>query len=590
MSFLPVTGPSNVPRSAPSDLVLDTMVDPWVRPSEWLDLNKPEGVPEKIIGLIAVYPDELKSISYLSFLCTTVTGGVDALTIDWGDGNIETVNSNSDVTHVYDYNDLPADTEFRGYRQARFELTPTAVGDKFGSMIDFNKVGPISAAGNTVRWGSAILDMFISTSNCTRIRMGTTYPPQLCEQIAIRNTPNNRLTTDYVTLYYYKRSLKSIPEVPYLTEGNKALNNVFIECWSLEAIPDEFANPDKNWFDENTTSMSGAFQSCHSLRYLPPGLFGNLPNCTDFYRTFRNCFILEHIPYMGISTTVSEVRLREMFLQCSRLKAIPQGFNISKVRGSQVLYGLYGTFNGCNSIQDWSPLNIEQPETPLFDLSLAFMEYSSYFPNIAVFPYIGQFSKVYDLFATFQSKSMRRFSSQYTYLDFTNCTRLRQTFSACYYLEELPPIHVSALSGVSSLYSTFQNCFQLREVTIVGMTAGPSDGEYFRCFQGCYTLQKISGIDWSYANDGGDYSSTFATCRNLAYIDFPGGPTDETGFKYSVVLSYTRLDRDAILNIFNHLCTITHSATIDLRNNAHTADLTAADKLIATNKGWTISL
>ena len=74
MSFLPVTGPSNVPRSAPSDLVLDTMVDPWVRPSEWLDLNKPEGVPEKIIGLIAVYPDELKSISWLSFLCTTVAG------------------------------------------------------------------------------------------------------------------------------------------------------------------------------------------------------------------------------------------------------------------------------------------------------------------------------------------------------------------------------------------------------------------------------------------------------------------------------------------------------------------------------------
>jgi len=167
---------------------------------------------------------------------------------------------------------------------------------------------------------------------------------------------------------------------------------------------------------------------------------------------------------------------------------------------------------------------------------------------------------------------------------------MRQTFNSCYYLKELPPIHVSALSGVSSLYATFQNCYQLKEITFIGMTAGPSDGEYFRCFQGCYVLQKISGIDFSYANDGGDYSNTFSACRNLAYIDFPGGPTDETGFKYSVVLSYTRLDRDAILNIFNHLCTITHSATIDLRNNSHTADLTAADKLIATNKGWTISL
>ena len=589
MSFLPVTGPSNVPKSAPSDLVLNTSIIPWVRPSEWLDLNKPEGVPETIIGLIAVYPGERKSISWLSFLCTTVAGGADALTIDWGDGTVETVGSNSNVTHIYDYDDLPANTEFRGYRQARFELTPTAVGDSFGSMIDFNKEGPISSAGNTTQWGSAILDMFISTSVCTRIRMGTTYPQQLCEQIAIRNTPNNRLAQDYITLYYYKRELRSIPEVPYLTEGIKSLSNAFIECEALEAIPDEFANPDKNWFDENTNNLNGTFQLCRSLKYLPPGLFGDLPICTGFYRMFRLCSLLEHIPYMGISTTVSEVWLREMFLNCSSLKAIPQGFNISKVRGSQILYGIYGIFNGCLSIQDWSPLNIEQPETSLFDMSLAFMG-ANYMGNISVFPYIGQFSKAFDLNGTFQFSPIRRFSSQYTHLDFTNATRIRQTFYTCSYLEELPPIHVSALSGVSSLSSTFQNCYMLKEVTFIGMTAGPSDGEYFRCFQGCYALQKISGIDFSYANDGGDYSSTFATCRNLAYIDFPGGPTDETGFKYSVVLSYTRLDRDAILNIFNHLCTITHSATIDLRNNAHTADLTAADKLIATNKGWTISL
>ena len=587
MSFLPVTGPSNVPKSAPSDLVLNTSIIPWVRPSEWLDLNKPEGVPEKIIGLIAVYPSERKSISWLSFLCTTVAGGADALTIDWGDGTVETVASNSTVTHIYDYDDLPADTEFRGYRQARFELTPTAVGDKFGSMIDFNKVGPATSA--TIYWGSAILDMFISTSNCTRIRMGTTYPQQLCEQIAIRNTPNNRLTTDYITLYYYKRELRSIPEVPYLTEGNKSFSNAFVDCWNLEAIPDEFANPDKNWFDENTTSLYGTFSVCRSLKYLPPGLFGDFPICTEFFRMFRICPLLEHIPYIGISTTVSEVRLREMFVSCSRLKAIPQGFNISKVRGSQVLYGIYGIFNGCVSIQDWSPLNIEQPETSVFDMSIAFFG-AAYHGNISVFPYIGQFSKAFDLLNTFYYSTMKRFSSQYTHLDFTNVTRMKSTFQYCNLLEELPPIHVSALSGVSSLYATFQNCYQLKEITFIGMTAGPSDGEYFRCFQGCYTLQKISGVDFSYANDGGDYSNTFSSCRNLAYIDFPGGPTDETGFKYSVVLSYTRLDRDAILNIFNHLCTITHSATIDLRNNSHTADLTAADKLIATNKGWTISL
>jgi len=103
-------------------------------------------------------------------------------------------------------------------------------------------------------------------------------------------------------------------------------------------------------------------------------------------------------------------------------------------------------------------------------------------------------------------------------------------------------------------------------------------------------LQYIEGIDFSYANDSGDYSNTFGVARNINYIKFPGGATDETGFKYSVSLQYCPLNRDAILEIFNHLVTISHSATLNLRNNSFTADLTDADKLIATNKGWSLNL
>ena len=122
------------------------------------------------------------------------------------------------------------------------------------------------------------------------------------------------------------------------------------------------------------------------------------------------------------------------------------------------------------------------------------------------------------------------------------------------------------------------------------MNAGQSDGEYYQCFYNATSLQYIEGIDFSYANDSGDYSSIFNFVRNLNYIKFPGGATDETGFKYSVALRYCPLNRDAILEIFNHLVTITHSATLDLRDNSFTADLTAADKLIATNKGWSLNL
>jgi hypothetical protein len=63
----------------------------------------------------------------------------------------------------------------------------------------------------------------------------------------------------------------------------------------------------------------------------------------------------------------------------------------------------------------------------------------------------------------------------------------------------------------------------------------------------------------------------------------------ETGFKYSVGLRYCPIKRTQMLEIFNQLVTISHSATLDIRNNSHTADLTDDDKAIATNKGWTLN-
>jgi hypothetical protein len=157
-------------------------------------------------------------------------------------------------------------------------------------------------------------------------------------------------------------------------------------------------------------------------------------------------------------------------------------------------------------------------------------------------------------------------------------------------LKELPPVHVNNLTDSSSLYRTFSTCESLISVKFVGMNAGPSDGEYYQCFYNCSSLQYIEGIDFSYANDSGDYSNIFNSVKNINYIKFPGGATDETGFKYSVSLQHCPLNRDAILEIFNHLVTISHSATLNLRNNSFTADLTDDDKAIATNKGWSLNL
>lgn len=595
MSFLPSLSPGNVTSFAPSSFKFDITDLHWERPSEWLDLNVPDGVPEKIIGLVAVFPNERSAQNYVAFNLDTDDGS--SFTVDWGDGTIETLASNVTHHHVYNYDDITSDTStmksttFRGYRQAKFEVTLNN-GVSFGTssgQINFDVDGPyVTQASYAYRVGPNILDLFISSSNATQHNINYNRPMRMVEQIEIRNTSSNRLTQPE-KLYCGCRSLRSIPFVPYIRNaGSESYARTFYDCHALTFLPDDFASTDRYWF-KNPSNMQETFRYCYALRYMPEGLFGSgmLTNCSTFYITFGDCRNLRYIPYIGIRNT-SSVRLDYMFFNCLDLRAIPRGVDISKMNGN----GIDRTFSNCRECYDFSVLSeqggldaIEQ--TGNFDMTQTFYNLDS----LKEFPYVGQFTRASNAASMFAaSTQIERFNSQYTYLDFTNCADLEATFNGLAMLKELPPVHVNNLTNGRALYRTFYGCESLTSIKFVGMNAGPSDGEYYQCFYNCSSLQYIEGIDFSYANDSGDMTQVFHICRNINYIKFPGGPTDETGFKYSTDLRYNPLNRDALLEIFNHLCTITHSATLDLRNNSYTSDLTTADKAIATNKGWTLSL
>ena len=594
MSFLPSLSPGNVvERYLPSDAEFDSNYK-WTRPTEWLDLNAPDGVPEKIIGLVAVYPNDERGAArnYVAFNLDTDDNST--FTVDWGDGNTETLASNVTHYHVYDYDDITSDTStmksttFRGYRQAKFEVTlqgSARFGGSNPAQINFDVDGPYVT--NTVfpyRNGPNILDLFVSSSLAANPLINHTRVMKMLEQLEFRNTSSNRLTTPE-RIYKGCMSLQSIPFVPYVRNTvSESYVSAFAYCLSLQYLPDGFADNDKYWF-KNPSSLTTTFDFCMRLRYLPEGLFGDsiLSNCSSFKQMFRNNRNLKYIPYIGMRTSGGNVIVDFMFYNCSDLKAIPKGVHLSNISPA----GIDRMFGGCRECYDFSVLDLSTLNLSNIDMTRTFGDLDS----LIEFPYIGNFTaanNVEDLFSN--STQLQRFNSQYTHLDFTNARDMRETFYFCENLKELPPIHVTALSNTSGLFQTFNSCWSLQSVTFVGMTQGPSDGEYFRMFRHCRSLQYISGVDFSYANDAGDYSGLFDLCRNLARIDFPGDAGAETGFKYSVSLRYCPLDRDAILEIFDHLCTITHSATLTLTNNSYTSDLTAADKLIATNKGWTLSL
>ena len=592
MSFLPSLSPGNVTSFAPSSFKYDITDLQWERPTEWLDLNVPDGVPEKIIGLVAVHPNSEGGAArnYVAFNLDTDDNS--SYTVNWGDGNTETLASNVTHYHVYDYDDITSDTStmksttFRGYKQAKFEVTLNN-GVSFGGsqgQINFDVDGPyVTNASYNRRSGPNILDLFVSSSNATTHYINNSRPMRMLEQLEIRNTSNNRLTNPH-RLYRGCRSLRSIPFVPYIyNSGTRDYLYAFYECVNLTFLPDDFADPNRYWF-KNSSRLQATFYRCFSLKFLPEGLFGDSEqtNCSSYYQMFYECRNLRYIPYLGVRTN-GNTNIRYMFFNCLDLKAIPRGFNMQKAQA------IDRTFYACRECYDFSQMgNLDDIErTSNFAMDQAFGNLDS----LKEFPYIGQFTRATNVTNLFTSSTqIERFDSQYTELDFTNATDMQQTFYAMESLQEIPTIRVNALTNDNSLYRTFFNNYNLKRIVFTGMTDGPNNGEYFQCFYQCVSLQYLEGVDFSHANDSGDYSNMFYLVRNLVYIKFPGADGDETGFKYSVDLRYNPLNRDAMLEIFDHLCTITHSATLDLRNNSYTSDLTADDKLIATNKGWTLSL
>jgi hypothetical protein len=80
----------------------------------------------------------------------------------------------------------------------------------------------------------------------------------------------------------------------------------------------------------------------------------------------------------------------------------------------------------------------------------------------------------------------------------------------------------------------------------------------------------------------GGFGNVFVGSAAIAKAPFQGG-------KVSMSFASLSLGRNAIVDIFNGLATVVVTTTITVSGNPGFASLTSADRLIATNKGWTIA-
>jgi len=96
-----------------------------------------------------------------------------------------------------------------------------------------------------------------------------------------------------------------------------------------------------------------------------------------------------------------------------------------------------------------------------------------------------------------------------------------------------------------------------------------------------YNCQKLKEIVFTSSSAVTTTTSAFSNCFSLRKLRMPG-----MGATFSI--ASCNMQRQELVDLFNDLATVS-AKTITITNNPGVADLTAADLLIATSKGWTVT-
>jgi surface protein len=143
------------------------------------------------------------------------------------------------------------------------------------------------------------------------------------------------------------------------------------------------------------------------------------------------------------------------------------------------------------------------------------------------------------------------------------------------YCSSLQSVPLFDTSGVTNMERMFQYCYALQSVPLFD-TSGVTNME--RMFQYCYALQSVPLFDTSGVTN---MSYMFQFCYALGAAPLQGTVIDHS-------FESCKFGRDELVAIFQGLGAVT-GKTITITGNWGVPYLSAADKAIATDKGWTIA-
>ena len=155
-----------------------------------------------------------------------------------------------------------------------------------------------------------------------------------------------------------------------------------------------------------------------------------------------------------------------------------------------------------------------------------------------------------------------------------NATDMGSIFFGCYSLQSVPLFNTQKVTAMQQM---FQNCFSLQSVPLFNTQNVTSMSSMF---QNCVSLNFIPSFNTTLVTNFTAFANGCVSLDRCTTI-----------FRNSVGLQNCQLSKDALVEVFTNLTnrTSTTSATIDITGNWGATALTSADRLIATNKNWTIT-
>lgn len=206
-------------------------------------------------------------------------------------------------------------------------------------------------------------------------------------------------------------------------------------------------------------------------------------------------------------------------------------------------------------------------------------------------------------------------------------------FAECINLKTVPIIDNTNNSGKTSQF--FLNCKKLKYIKLTGDSWANNIAWYGREFEGCESLEQVDSpilrLGWATFAEckklkrfnaavlsNAEITGTFEGCYSLEpffidtsnvvftsrYIRILGSSTNQrlnliglvvnpnstfTSRSPQINVSYTNMNRGALVNLFNSLPTVTGGQVCDVTGASGAADLSADDLAIATAKGWTVT-